>query len=74
MNCFLAKVRWYFDGEEIVDNVVIYGDTYCHVMNKVSERYADEDILEITLTYLTDGFFQISAEDVDRLKKYQEEH
>lgn len=74
MNCFLAKVRWYFDDEEIVDNVVIYGDTYCHAMDKVSECYTDEDILEITLTYLTDMFFQIPAEDVDRLKKYQEEH
>lgn len=63
---WLAKVTWWFDGEKTTDYTLYYGNTFEDVAKQIDEDYG-KDSEEVTITFIQEGHFSFSSEELAKL-------
>lgn len=63
---WLAKVTWWFDEEKRTDYTLYYGNTFEDVAKQIDEDYG-KDSEEVTITFIQEGHFSFSSEELAEL-------
>ena len=63
---WLAKVTWWFDDEKCTDYSLYYGETLEEVAKQIDEDYG-KDSEEVTITFIKEGHFSFSNEELAKL-------
>lgn len=70
MYTYLAKIC---DNDNHTDNIIIYASSYLDATNKILEYYTDEDILSLSIEYLSDMPFSIPSSELAAIHQWQDE-
>lgn len=68
MNTFtwLAKVTWWCDTEKRTDYSLCYGNTIEEIGEQIDVYYG-KDVVEATITYIKEGYFNFENEELAKL-------
>lgn len=67
---YLAKIC---STDNHTDNIIIYASSYPDATNKILEYYTDEDILSLSIEYLSDMPFYIPSSELTTIHQWQDE-
>lgn len=70
MYTYLAKIC---GNENNIDNIIIYASSYIDATNKILEYYSDEDILSLSIEYLSDMPFYVPSSEIAAIHQWQDE-
>lgn len=63
---WIAKVTWYFDSEKRTDYSLCYGNTIEEIGEQI-DKYYGKDVVEATITYIKEGYFNFENEELAKL-------